>query len=770
MTGFFNEYSVIVDVKRSVATSNGIPTYVQNDTNYLYVKITNDGQNYDYSSADKYILTFKRSDGQIVIGDGSYENGLIKYTLGATETEVVGTHEVVIQLFLGDTRITTRPFSIRILEDFESGLPSQEEYSLLQKLFIEVDSVKQNTDIAAQYATESAEYAIAKAEELSQAVDSTKINWLTTVAKYTNIATTYPNPTKGDTVQVNNDTTNNGTYRYNGAQWIKIQNPTGYANTSDVGSLVNLNTTNKNNLVEAVNETNVKLAEIETKVNPIPSYFMADIETVNNTVSQVNSMKKLTFGFITDTHSYDNHIEGLVELSKYGQLDFIVHGGDTVLGSPSTAAVRDACTKTAKVLKKAECDVYAIMGNHDVDSNSVMKTSEWTSRVFRLFSKGVITNPLDPDGGYGYFDIEEKKVRVILTNSALFFSGTWTPQELQWLGNKALDMSSKGDDKSNWSILVFGHHCTRSRFTTITVSAYGTQFEQILNAFVNGTSYQFLDIGINVDFTNQGGIPVIAYIFGHTHFDALEIPDGLDFPMISTASSQPDYYTSPPPGNYSYPRTKGTNTEYAMDIFVVNLDAKFINTYRLGAGVDRAIGYSSLLVSDTFNRADGSVGLAETGQQWVAQSGTYAIKSNKLVKTVSGATFDQIVIDSGNPNVAVDVDFVWKTGNTGGLTLRNSDVSNFIQTIITASGLELRKAVAGVYTSLGNYAFTPVNNTTYHFKAILNGDSIKILLDGVERINVTETFNNTQTKHGLRVPNTVFGAEATFDNFVIERI
>jgi hypothetical protein len=64
--------------------------------------------------------------------------------------------------------------------------------------------------------------------------ESNKIIWLSPVGTYAEINTTYPNPVNGNTVQVDNDIANNGTYRFNGANWIKIQNPNGYANTSDV--------------------------------------------------------------------------------------------------------------------------------------------------------------------------------------------------------------------------------------------------------------------------------------------------------------------------------------------------------------------------------------------------------------------------------------------------------------------------------------------------------------------------------------------------------
>lgn len=136
---FKNEYSVVVDIKRKTITGT-IPTYVANDSSILYIKIEQNGQSYDYSTADRYVVNIKRSDGKVIFGEGVYENGMVKYVLGQTEMLVAGIHEVVIQLHLNGTRITTNPFPIKVIGDYENALASEGGYSLLQELFIEVES------------------------------------------------------------------------------------------------------------------------------------------------------------------------------------------------------------------------------------------------------------------------------------------------------------------------------------------------------------------------------------------------------------------------------------------------------------------------------------------------------------------------------------------------------------------------------------------------------------------------------------------------------
>lgn len=56
----------------------------------------------------------------------------------------------------------------------------------------------------------------------------------------------------------------------------------------------------------------------------------------------------------------------------------------------------------------------------------------------------------------------------------------------------------------------------------------------------------------------------------------------------------------------------------------------------------------AVLVSDSFNRADGAIGVADTGQTWV-HSGVrqVAIASNTCVGAVAGSLQDTTYIDCG---------------------------------------------------------------------------------------------------------------------------
>jgi hypothetical protein len=66
-------------------------------------------------------------------------------------------------------------------------------------------------------------------QQLVTDMDNVKTNWLTAVNAFSNIATTYPTPSLGDTVQTTNDSR---IYRFNGSAWVNTQQYTSNAITN----------------------------------------------------------------------------------------------------------------------------------------------------------------------------------------------------------------------------------------------------------------------------------------------------------------------------------------------------------------------------------------------------------------------------------------------------------------------------------------------------------------------------------------------------------
>lgn len=168
-------------------------------------------------------------------------------------------------------------------------------------------------------------------------------------------------------------------------------------------------------------------------------------------------------------------------------------------------------------------------------------------------------------------------------------------------------------------------------------------------------------------------------------------------------------------------------------------------------------------IYDYFNRADNaiSIGNADSGQTWGAVGGAWGILTNRAYTSAAGNVFSYV--ETGMSDVEATVDTIWSSGE--GLVVRFIDTANYIVARISSTGMTLFKIVAGVATSLGNYAFTPVSGATYTIKIITKGSNFSVLLDGTQQIVVSETFNQSATKVGLRQSGTPNGY---FDNFLVE--
>ena len=77
-----------------------------------------------------------------------------------------------------------------------------------------------NANTQATYAQQQGDYAKEQGDYAKQVGDENKTRWLTAVNTYADIATTYPNPQLGDTVQTIDDSK---IYRWDGTQWVWTQ-------------------------------------------------------------------------------------------------------------------------------------------------------------------------------------------------------------------------------------------------------------------------------------------------------------------------------------------------------------------------------------------------------------------------------------------------------------------------------------------------------------------------------------------------------------------
>jgi hypothetical protein len=181
-----------------------------------------------------------------------------------------------------------------------------------------------------------------------------------------------------------------------------------------------------------------------------------------------------------------------------------------------------------------------------------------------------------------------------------------------------------------------------------------------------------------------------------------------------------------------------------------------------------------LVISDSFNRANGVIGVTDgtayptiqgkTGIAWSADVGTWAINTNKASETtVSGGSFYPTVIDSGYVNCILQAD-IYLTGAGAGIVARYVDVNNFIRAWISYPNILLDKVVGGSPTTLIMAAAGYEDNET--IRLIVNGTKFKLYYKG-SLVGTEQTIDDaalqTSTKHGIAVNTT----DNRVDNFIV---
>lgn len=161
------------------------------------------------------------------------------------------------------------------------------------------------------------------------------------------------------------------------------------------------------------------------------------------------------------------------------------------------------------------------------------------------------------------------------------------------------------------------------------------------------------------------------------------------------------------------------------------------------------------VATDTFNRADNSstLGAAQTGQTWVTPSGTvFGIVTNQAKTGTSFGENGYAWLETGKADVDVALVLGRSTSSEGtGPVMRLTDLNNCLAVdcqVGVAGGVTLYRRVGGTYTALGS-AGTPAVGDTVTVRG--RGPNVTVLLNGSLILSVTESFNQTATKHGMRV-------------------
>jgi hypothetical protein len=203
-----------------------------------------------------------------------------------------------------------------------------------------------------------------------------------------------------------------------------------------------------------------------------------------------------------------------------------------------------------------------------------------------------------------------------------------------------------------------------------------------------------------------------------------------------------------------------TTPAYRGDAYVVFQDlplVDFNNAFPNPLSFDVVKADSGLLASDSFNRADGTLITADSGQTW--QFGTVAgqVVSNQANTTgsndhptwidcsVSDATFAQLTVTTGTGS-----------GLGAGFVLgRLSDKDNywwFGQSAFDSSNYELGKRVAGAFTIVTTSTQPALAGDV--LKLTFNGATVTGYVNGLQVCTASDSFNQTATSYGFSCAST----------------
>lgn len=363
--------------------------------------------------------------------------------------------------------------------------------------------------------------------------------------------------------------------------------------------------------------------------SPVEKYYSASwAEEISATIDSVNAIELAdesavtSFLFTTDIHlranEYDdNYTEQLGRISaqimRTCNIPFFATGGDNC--TQSTGHEISVFKQNMRLVLKhlspiPQQNILLTVGNHDGATGSAEENGETLYYRHQLSNKersSVFfgwqreTNPdkvFDSDGTYYYLDDANTKTRYIMLNSfwsqwkgknngfvedvqhSFFNNPLFGQTQLKWFAEEALDLPE------GYAAVIITHSSNSAKDFEL--------FKNIVDAYSGKTTYEGQYTGavswqsssISVDYTDTKG-EIVAVFQGHEHKDMTQELFA-DVPCINVTTASANWDVR---NDYELERVKGTSTEFAVDVVVVDRAARKIHMVRLGAGYDRVVDY-----------------------------------------------------------------------------------------------------------------------------------------------------------------------------------
>jgi hypothetical protein len=165
----------------------------------------------------------------------------------------------------------------------------------------------------------------------------------------------------------------------------------------------------------------------------------------------------------------------------------------------------------------------------------------------------------------------------------------------------------------------------------------------------------------------------------------------------------------------------------------------------------------TVIFKDTFTDSNGTLLTAHTPDipvgtnKWLSVSGVFSITGNQAYLSTHVGD-NMTVYDTGVSDGDVQVTIAVTGSVTRVFVRSSSNGQNCFMIQPTTGGYEMYKRTAGSWGLVGTTSgITSTNGDVIKFT--LSGSSIKLLVNGVEKLNPTDTFNQTATYHGIGSDN-----------------
>lgn len=352
----------------------------------------------------------------------------------------------------------------------------------------------------------------------------------------------------------------------------------------------------------------------ENVTQSIPKYWETELDEkilkVRN--HQLNAgCESSSFGLITDIHWCDNahHSAALLEnVLKRCAIPYFFNAGDIIsgFGLCDKDFLFEELDNYREAFSKIEDKCLIVLGNHDMAYSTLEAPDYYAENLSRdeIYEYVFRFETLYPgrvfghDKSYYYVDDAYHKMRYVVLNMHdvpneeknekglpvynMFTTNVFGQTQLDWFAHDALCVPS-----SDWTVTLCTHEnpaCKEKMYGT------GILFG-VIGAFKNHTAYEGeediselgMKLNISVDYTEKGG-DFTAWVSGHTHYDNIEVFDGITCVTTMNDSMHKSRFAS-------FEKFRGTTSEHAFDIFTVDKRNRKVYITRFGAGEDREFEY-----------------------------------------------------------------------------------------------------------------------------------------------------------------------------------